>query len=211
MPLIIERYSTAKGTDMQNRLKGRIFSAPLSKNLQKYVTFQWKRLLYQFFTIFSSKIFYKINEGFNIFAKDIMYKNYDISRRHATESSDTFLLQNLGFLINADKLILETTLTLEFLGVLVYSQEMMLSFPKEKWAKINHQSEEILEKPLVLVRELSKLIGRLQSTTVAALLVPLQCRTLQQRQIQAMEELHWWIQNRKRKFLSHPVQTDNKF
>ena len=124
-----------------------------------------------------------------------------------------FLLQNLEFLINTQNLILNPTLSLKFLRVLVDSQSRFtLSLPLEKVEKIKIQFKKLLEKSLVTVKELSKLIGWLSSTEVAILPESLHFRVLQQQQIQVMvsksslegqlglskqakEELHWWRQN----------------
>ena len=57
-----------------------------------------------------------------------------------------FLLQNMGFFINTQKSILDPTSTLEFLGVLVDSQNMALNQSQEKEEKIKTQCKEILEK-----------------------------------------------------------------
>ena len=124
-----------------------------------------------------------------------------------------FLLQNLEFLFNTQNLILNPTSSLEFLRVLVDSQSRFtLSLPQEKVEKIKIQFKKLLEKSLVTVKELSKLIGWLSSTEVAVLPESLHFRVLQQQQIQVMvsksslegqlglskqakEELHWWRQN----------------
>lgn len=67
----------------------------------------------------------------------------------------------------------DPTSTLEFLGVLVDSQNMAVSLPQENVEKTKTQCKEFLEKSLVLVRELSTLIGRLSSTRAAVLPVTL--------------------------------------
>lgn len=67
----------------------------------------------------------------------------------------------------------DPTSTLEFLGVLVDSQNMAVSLPQEIVEKTKTQCKEFLEKSLVLVRELSTLIGRLSSTRAAVLPVTL--------------------------------------
>ena len=69
---------------------------------------------------------------------------------------------------------MDPTSTLEFLGVLVDSQNMTLTLPQQKVAKIKTQCKELSEKSLVTVRELRKLIGPLSSTAVAALPAHLQ-------------------------------------
>ena len=51
---------------------------------------------------------------------------------------------------------------------------MTLSLPQEEVEKIKTQCKDFLEKSLVTVRELYKLIARLSSTAVAALPAPMQ-------------------------------------
>ena len=91
-----------------------------------------------------------------------------------------FLLQNLEFSINNQKTIADLTLILEFVGVLLDSPNMTLSLSQEKVEKMNTQCKELLEKSLVTVRELSKLIKRLSSIVVAVLSALLQYKALQQ-------------------------------
>lgn len=72
-----------------------------------------------------------------------------------------FLLLNLGFLINTQKLILDRPSTLEFVAVLLDSQNITLSLAQEKVGKIKTQCTELLQKSLAWVRKLRKLIGPL--------------------------------------------------
>lgn len=57
------------------------------------------------------------------------------------------LLQNLGFLVNVKKSVLNPALTLEFLGILVNFQDMTLSLLTEKMRKTQKHSKEILNQP----------------------------------------------------------------
>ena len=137
-----------------------------------------------------------------------------------------FILQHLGFLINITKSYLEPTSTLEFLGVIVDSGEMTLSLSKEKPLKVQNHCQEILKKGKVVVRELSKLIGRL-SITIAILPAPLHYCHLQYQHIQKLichnyfkekvkisvegrKELLWWKENltfcNERSLISPPPQ-----
>ena len=59
-----------------------------------------------------------------------------------------FLLLNLGFLINTQKLILDRSSTLEFVAVLLDSQNITLSLAQEKVGKIKTQCTELLQKSL---------------------------------------------------------------
>ena len=58
------------------------------------------------------------------------------------------------------------------------SQNITLSLPQEKVKKIKIQCKELLEKALVTVRELKKLIGQLLSTVISVLPESLQYATL---------------------------------
>ena len=97
-----------------------------------------------------------------------------------------YLLQSLGILITIQKSILNPTSTLEFLGVVVNSQDMTLSLPTEKILKIQQQCKEILSLKLTSIRALSKLSGRLASKATAILPATLQYKALQHNQIQGM-------------------------
>ena len=114
-----------------------------------------------------------------------------------------FILQHLSFLIDIKKSYLESTSTLEFLGVIVDSGEMTLSLPKEKLLKVQNHFQEILENGKVTV---------ISSTAIAVLPEPLHYRHLQHQQIQklichnsfeekvqtsveARKELLWWKEN----------------
>ena len=94
-----------------------------------------------------------------------------------------FLLLNLGFLINNQKLILDRPSTLEFVAVLLDSQNITLSLAQEKVGKIKTQCTELLQKSLAWVRELRKLIGLLYFTVLQA---RLQYRALHHQKIQEM-------------------------
>ena len=64
--------------------------------------------------------------------------------------------------------------------------EMTLSLFKEKLLKVQNYFQEIFEKGEVAVRELSKLIARLLSTTITVLLAPFEYHHLQHQQIQKL-------------------------
>ena len=63
---------------------------------------------------------------------------------------------------------------------------MTLSPLQEKREKIKTQCKELLQNSLVMVRELSNLIGCLSSLSVAVPPVPLEYRALQHRQTQGI-------------------------
>ena len=148
-------------------------------------------------TFFSAKSFHEINESSDIFIAETLYKDYIISRRYALDGSFSRGTTNYSGYVDIPaselwifsqhaKATLDPTSTLEFLGVLVGSQNMTLYLPQEKVEKTKTQCKELLETSLATFRELNTLIGRLSSTAVALLLVTLQYRALQHQQIQGM-------------------------
>ena len=89
-----------------------------------------------------------------------------------------FLLQNLRFVINLKKSILQPVKQLEFLGLQINIEEMILS-PEEKLTHIIQQCQEVYSHPRALVLSLTKLIGLRSSTFQAMLLWKIQFRFLQ--------------------------------
>lgn len=82
-------------------------------------------------------------------------RSMGVSRKKLLVARDTliFLLQNLRFLINFQKSVLNPTSTLEFLGALVNPQNTKFGLPTEKVRKL----QEIQNQPSISIRTLSKL------------------------------------------------------
>ena len=121
------------------------------------------------------------------------------------------LLENLGFIVHPVKSVTIPTQEIEFLGMQVDSQSLELSVPGRKLKKIRLEASkfaERLESPTA--REVSRLLGRLNSVSQAIPPGPLFCRMLQRdlsaalsasnQQYEAYcplskaakEELTWW-------------------
>ena len=123
-----------------------------------------------------------------------------------------FLLQHLGFVINLKKSVLEPQQKMEFLGLIIDSQNLSLSLTEQKLQKVKNCCVEMYKATKVSILELTKLLGLLCSTVQAVLPAQLQLRYLQQLQIRTLQqercyyqqitlnqkskqELTWWIQN----------------
>ena len=80
--------------------------------------------------------------------------------------SDTviYLLQNLGFVLNLRKSVLEPSRKIEFLGMVLDSLKMEISLPEEKLVKLMSQFEQEVESKDITIMDLTKLIGKLGST-----------------------------------------------
>ena len=137
---------------MQNRPQGCIFFSPTKFKIPKVFKFQMKGSvlpvplpLLWFGT--SPKDIHKVDESslsllrklyvrLIIFLDDILLMAS--SKEELTLVRDTliYLLQNLGFLINRKKSVLEPCQNIQFLGMEVNSIKMTLTLPQEKEGKI---------------------------------------------------------------------------
>ena len=122
-----------------------------------------------------------------------------------------YLLENLGFIINLPKSLLEPTKTIDFLRFLLDSTTMELKLPGDKIKSLRGEARRILTANRITALDLSSLLGKMNATTKAVAMVPLFYRQLQaelqstlNRSCQnygarlslsgrAKEELQWWI------------------
>ena len=154
----------------------------------------------------------KLNVRLIIFLDDILLMAASV--RELTLARDTliYLLQNLGFLINIKKSVLQPCQTIQFLGTEINSIDMAITLPQEKKDQIVKRCQDLFRKSSVSIWELTQLIGRLTSTAIAVLPAPLQYRVMQRQQIlelpaagnysseiklsdEVKTELQWWVHN----------------
>ena len=146
-----------------------------------------------------------------IYSDDMLLMSQRIEELLFSRDTVIFLLIHLGFVINLKESMLNPVQKIEFLGLEVDSVAMKLSLPQRKVEKIFQMSQNALNNKITS-RELTQFIGKLTSTIQAILPTKLQIRFLQQIQIkalrkslayeslitldlQAMEELSWWMTN----------------
>lgn len=119
-----------------------LISAPLYWHSQKYVKFQWKETLCQFLSLFwpsfSTKSLYEGHESSNCHIKETEYSTTFVLGRHSVDGKVTrgihcgkdkltFLLQNLGFLVNIEKPVFQPCQKIEFLWIILDSRDMTLT------------------------------------------------------------------------------------
>ena len=141
--------------------KDAYFSVPLNQKSQKFVSFKWKNLFYQFLClcfglgpaprIFTKSmripisLLRKLYVLLIIFLDDILIMAS--SKEELTFAWGTLIyLQNLGFLINYKKSVLEPCQNIQFLSMEINSIEMPLTLPQEKKGKIVKQCQDLLGK-----------------------------------------------------------------
>ena len=103
-----------------------------------------------------------------------------------------FLLQNLDFVINIKKLQLTPVKGREFLGLVINSVNMALALPLEKFLEVQNKCMELITPPKTTIMGLIKLLGKPSFTTQAVLAGRIQCRYLQQQEIQAVREKNFY-------------------
>ncbi|XP_057294612.1 uncharacterized protein LOC130623139 [Hydractinia symbiolongicarpus] len=209
-------------------LKDAYFCVPLHQRSRKYVRFQWQGNLYEFLCmcfglgpaprIFTKlmkipiSILRKINVGVIIYLNDMLLLRQSKEKLFQARDTLIFLLQNLGFVINLPKSILEPVQTINFLGVEINSMNMRMNLPQEKVKRIEEKCKGVLTKPSMTVWELSSLVGKLSSTSPAVIPANLQIRHMQKCLTKALQlnksyqavvhldpqalwEIHWWLDN----------------
>ena len=144
----------------------------------------------------SSSNIYQNFKGTNFALEKASDSCDNISGRHVTRATDTrrvineqrynnFSSDSIGIVINLKKSILVPIQQIEFLGLEIDSVEMKLFFSQRKVEAIVQMSQNAMEGSLIL-RDLTKLLGKLTPTIQAILPAKLQIRFLQQMQMQAL-------------------------
>ena len=194
-------------------LKDAYFSVPLSNRSKKYVRFQWEGSLYEFQCLMfglgpAPRIFTKLlkipisllrrlHVKLIIYIDDILIVASALKEASLARDTTIYLLQNLGFIINFKKSVLDPTQTLEYLGITINSVTMTFSVPKEKIQKLEKLCKETLEMKSVPLRKLESVIGNLIARAPALTAAPLQVRFLQKclnKQLQkARQNYESWI------------------
>ena len=207
-------------------LKDAYFAVPISESDRKYLRFRWRDKIYQFnclpfglscapwvFTKTTKPVTAVLREmGIRliIYIDDmlIIVESETLLKDHI--QGIIYLLENLGFVINFPKSLLEPKKIIEFLGFLVDSNAMELKLPGDKLKSIRGEAKRILTSEYTTALELSRMLGKMNATTKAIEIAPLFYRQLQaelqltlnrfqqdystqlQLSCRAKEELQWW-------------------
>ena len=142
-------------------LKDAYFAVPISGTDKKYVRCRWKDQIYQFnclpfglscapwvFTKIT-KVVATVLRGIGmrliVYINDIlnMAQSETMLRDHV-KGVIIYLLENLGFVINLPKSLLEPQQRIDFLGFLVNSLSMELELPGEKIKNIRVEARKVL-------------------------------------------------------------------
>ena len=190
------RDVTKKGDYMTKMdLKDAYFTVPLHKDHKNLSRFTWQGETYQFnclpFGLSSAPwVFIKTMRapmtvlramGLRTitYIDDILIMAETETLAREQTAGLVYLLENLGFVINYPKSQTTPSQEIEFLVFLVSSINMDLKLPGEKIIKIRGETRRILNQNTTNVRDLSRLISKLNHATQAIPPAPLFYRNLQ--------------------------------
>ena len=176
-------------------LKDAYFAVPISESDRKYLRFRWRDKIYQFNCLpfglsCAPWVFTKITKAVTAVLREmgirliIYIDDMLIIAESETLLKDhiqgiIYLLENLGFVINFPKSLLEPKKIIEFLGFLVDSNAMELKLPGDKLKSIRGEAKRILTSEYTTALELSRMLGKMNATTKAIEIAPLFYRQLQ--------------------------------
>ena len=135
-----------KGLSLEIGSKDAYFSASLHLDSQKYVKFQWNQKLYQslclcFWLALAPRVLTKLvkvailrrlNLLLILCLDDILLIVRFQKELIMARETLTFLLQNLSFLINFEKSVLQPFQKVEFFRIFVDSRDITFTLPQEK-------------------------------------------------------------------------------
>ena len=207
-------------------LKDAYFCVAMNAHHKKYLRFKWQETLYEFqclpfglgsaprdFTKLLKPVIAflrRLGMRLIIYLDDILIMNQREQELLQDGKTTVNLLEHLGFIINVKKSIPIPQKKLEFLGMMIDSETMMMSLPERKVTQVTEKCTQLLKNQSCTIQELAELIGTLSSTMMAILPAPLQYRHLQmlktkelmksqtyssslQLTTQCKQELRWWL------------------
>ena len=175
-------------------LKDAYFTIPIHPDHYKYLRFEWNSTLFEFICLpfglsSAPRVFTKVlkpfvgsirNKGIRlvIYLDDmaIISSSRELSSQEAAIVVQ--ILESLGFIINKEKSVLIPPQKIVFLGYVIDSVAMTVSFPEEKLNKLKEQALSLWEKPQCSIRELAHVIRLIVSSFPAIKPVRLYYRDL---------------------------------
>jgi hypothetical protein len=151
----------------------------------------------------------------------LVFETQDEAVEYGRIAADLF--QDLGFMISIKKSVLTPTRQIEFLGVIINSEDMTVSLPTDKAIKIVQEVERLIDSETCSIREMASVLGKLQATSSANAFAALHTKELEKAKnlelkchrgrfddiMQVSEEikreLRWWLA--KTTTISAPILT----
>ena len=158
-------------------LRDAYFTIPINQKYRKYLRFKWEGTLYEFlylcFGLGSAPLIFTklmkvpisllrcLSICLIIYLDDMLIMARSVQELIFHRDTVIYLLQNLGFVLNLKKSVLEPSQKIEFLGMVIDSMKMEISLPQEKLVKRMSQCKQVAENKEITTIDLTKLIGKL--------------------------------------------------
>ncbi|KAK7474676.1 hypothetical protein BaRGS_00034100 [Batillaria attramentaria] len=210
-------------------LRHAYYSVPIKDEFRKYLKFTWKGKLYRYtcfpnglcncpryFTELLKPVYAHLRgQGFlsTSFIDDCYLQGATIAECQENVRATVSLFECLGFVIHKEKSVLHPCKELKYLGFVLNSESMTVKLTRQRIEKITESCQQILEKTLVVIRELAQLIGQLVASFPGVMWETLYYRELEKQKIQALrmnkgnfdkktklteaaiKEVKWWLEN----------------
>ena len=210
-------------------LRDAYYHIPIAKEHRKYLKFIWKGQMYQFcvlpnglssgpriFTKVLKPPFAKLRElGHNImgYIDDTLLVAHSSAELVKSINTTSQLLTELGFSIHPEKSIFTPVQRIEFLGVIIDSNEMRVKLPQVKKEDIKLVCNQLKDTLFPKIRLVATVIGKLVAALPAVQRGALYYRELEKEKTKALKrncghfdrpmklseaahaELDWWIDN----------------
>ena len=199
-------------------IKDAFYSVPIHKSHKKYLKFLWNSSPLEFdampngykdamrmFTKLLKPVFSHLRElgyDFVIYVDDSLLHGEHFEECLENVKVTIECLQELGFVIHAEKSCFIPTQILVFLGFIINTRNMTLTLTNEKKESIKNKAIAVLNKDIVSIRTVASLIGNMTSCFEAVPFGRLYYRHIEMSKIEALkrskyakEEIQWWIDN----------------
>ena len=209
-------------------LQDAYFSVPIHVSCQKFLKFTWRSNMYKFvclpFGLTSAPfVFTKLlkpvyamfrqrNIRCSYYIDDSICMSQDEQDCQDKTSTIVDNLEALGFVVNLQKSALAPAQKITFFGFIIDSVEFKVFLTEEKVQKIVLKAKILLEKKVVVVRELASFIGLVINAFYAVFEAPLYYRALERNKLLglgsemnyenkvsltegSLGQLQWWIDN----------------
>ena len=175
--------------------KDAYYSVPLQRQSRQFFRFLWRGQTYQFTCMpqglaSAPRIFTKLLKpalahlrslGFNIicYIDDCILFSPDKKELQKGVRAALSLFDSLGLTVNLKKSVLEPTTVIEYLGVIINSENMTVSLTDKKKDKIRNIASQLLRTKSITIQQLAVFIGNLVAADVAMKNAPLYYKDLE--------------------------------
>ena len=210
-------------------IKDAYYSVPIHSEYRKYLRFMWNGKVFQFsclpnglasgprkYTKMMKPVYSTLRQqGHNItgYIDDLLLVSETVEQTKQSAQVTIELLQNLGFILNWEKSILEPKTKITHLGFIIDSEQMTVTLTQEKTDRLTNICKDLYMKSQDTIRNVAKVIGGMVSSFPGVEQGPLHYREMEKAKTEALKlskgdfdshmtitpsmknDLTWWINN----------------